>query len=443
MASPNGEKKELCPDGSSESLDQGVSNSKTAGSDHSLSTLSTHDECFHSQQFSQLSLNKMENYFLKGQLTDVTLIAAIFGEDNSKVEVVLQDVDGDAIMALVQINCYTLVAVLNYNEDTRETLLATACLLQFNDVGTFHGKVIRNQEFLMLSRLMKLRKLLASDDLNVAFYLNLGATSIEKYDLRTNSWSNVANMSARRLQFGVAVMDEKLYVVGGRDGLKTLNTVECYDLKARTWSNLHPMSTHRHGLGANVANMSARRLQFGVAVMDEKLCVVGGRDGLKTLNTVECYDLKARTWSNLPPMSTHRHGLGVGVLEGPLYAVGGHDGWSYLNTVERWDPQARQWSFVAPMSTPRSTVGVAVLNNKYDPKTDTWTIIASMSIGRDALGVCLLGDLLFAVGGFDGQHCLKVVEAYDPQTNEWQQMAPLSTGRACACLVVIKNTHPS
>ncbi|GLG96222.1 Kelch-like protein 5 [Gryllus bimaculatus] len=382
MASPNGEKKELCPDGSSESLDQGVSNSKTAGSDHSLSTLSTHDECFHSQQFSQLSLNKMENYFLKGQLTDVTLIAAIFGEDNSKVEVVLQDVDGDAIMALVQINCYTLVAVLNYNEDTRETLLATACLLQFNDVGTFHGKVIRNQEFLMLSRLMKLRKLLASDDLNVAFYLNLGATSIEKYDLRTNSWSNVANMSARRLQFGVAVMDEKLYVVGGRDGLKTLNTVECYDLKARTWSNLHPMSTHRHGLG-------------------------------------------------------------VGVLEGPLYAVGGHDGWSYLNTVERWDPQARQWSFVAPMSTPRSTVGVAVLNNKYDPKTDTWTIIASMSIGRDALGVCLLGDLLFAVGGFDGQHCLKVVEAYDPQTNEWQQMAPLSTGRACACLVVIKNTHPS
>ncbi|GLG96219.1 Kelch-like protein diablo [Gryllus bimaculatus] len=416
MASPNGEKKELCPDGSSESLDQGVSNSKTAGSDHSLSTLSTHDECFHSQQFSQLSLNKMENYFLKGQLTDVTLIADKF-----------------LLIAVLSAGFWKIFLQLCFTSNLRRRQLK----------GTFHGKVIRNQEFLMLSRLMKLRKLLASDDLNVAFYLNLGATSIEKYDLRTNSWSNVANMSARRLQFGVAVMDEKLYVVGGRDGLKTLNTVECYDLKARTWSNLHPMSTHRHGLGANVANMSARRLQFGVAVMDEKLCVVGGRDGLKTLNTVECYDLKARTWSNLPPMSTHRHGLGVGVLEGPLYAVGGHDGWSYLNTVERWDPQARQWSFVAPMSTPRSTVGVAVLNNKYDPKTDTWTIIASMSIGRDALGVCLLGDLLFAVGGFDGQHCLKVVEAYDPQTNEWQQMAPLSTGRACACLVVIKNTHPS
>lgn len=39
-----------------------------------------------------------------------------------------------------------------------------------------------------------------------------GATSIEKYDLRTNGWTQVANMNGRRLQFGVAVIDDKLYV---------------------------------------------------------------------------------------------------------------------------------------------------------------------------------------------------------------------------------------
>lgn len=142
-----------------------------------------------------------------------------------------------------------------------------------------------------------------------------------------------------------------------------------------------------------MGSMTGRRLQFGVAVLDNKLYVVGGRDGLKTLNLVECYDTKTKLWTLMPPMSTHRHGLGedfflmdvtvfqqfeslariflflfcvgVGVLEGPMYAVGGHDGWSYLNTVERWDPQARQWSYVAPMSTQRSTVGVCVLNNRF------------------------------------------------------------------------------
>lgn len=57
--------------------------------------------------------------------------------------------------------------------------------------------------------------------------------------------------------------------------------------------------------------MTSRRLQFGAAVIDNKLYVVGGRDGLKTLNIVECYDFKTKTWTGMPSMSTHRHGLGI------------------------------------------------------------------------------------------------------------------------------------
>ena len=53
-----------------------------------------------------------------------------------------------------------------------------------------------------------------------------GPTSVDKFCLRTNSWSSpTASMTGRRLQFGVAVVDNKIYVVGGRDGLKTLSTV--------------------------------------------------------------------------------------------------------------------------------------------------------------------------------------------------------------------------
>lgn len=80
--------------------------------------------------------------------------------------------------------------------------------------------------------------------------LHLGSTTIEKYDLRTNKWIQVGIMNGRRLQFGVAVIDNKLYVVGGRDGLKTSNMVECYNPITKVWSTMPPMSTHRHGLGA-------------------------------------------------------------------------------------------------------------------------------------------------------------------------------------------------
>lgn len=59
---------------------------------------------------------------------------------------------------------------------------------------------------------------------------------------------------------------------------------------------------------------------------------------------------------------------------------------------------------------------------RYDPKTDMWTTVSSLSVSRDAVGVCLLGDRLYAVGGYDGQSYLNTVESYDAQNNEWMEV---------------------
>ena len=101
---------------------------------------------------------------------------------------------------------------------------------------------------------------------------NKGATSIEKYDPRTDAWQQVslnvsgilsqiptlqvASMNVRRLQFGVAVVEGKLFVVGGRDGLKTLDTVESYDPVSRMWSAASPMITHRSYYTASLSQLS-------------------------------------------------------------------------------------------------------------------------------------------------------------------------------------------
>lgn len=51
-----------------------------------------------------------------------------------------------------------------------------------------------------------------------------------------------------------------------------------------------------------------------------------------------------------------------------------------------------------------------------------WTTVSSLSVPRDAVGVCLLGDKLYAVGGYDGQSYLNTVESYDAQNNEWTEV---------------------
>lgn len=48
--------------------------------------------------------------------------------------------------------------------------------------------------------------------------------------------------------------------------------------------------------------------------------------------------------------------------------------------------------------------------------------MASLSVSRDGVGVCLLGDRLYAVGGYDGQSYLHTVESYDAQNNEWTEV---------------------
>ncbi|XP_062959225.1 kelch-like protein 1 isoform X2 [Cynocephalus volans] len=277
---------------------------------------------------------------------------------------------------------------------------------------------------------------------------NKGATTIEKYDLRTNLWIQAGMMNGRRLQFGVAVIDDKLFVIGGRDGLKTLNTVECYNPKTKTWTVLPPMSTHRHGLG--------------VTVLEGPIYAVGGHDGWSYLNTVERWDPQSQQWTFVASMSIARSTVGVAALNGKLYSVGGRDGSSCLSSMEYYDPHTNKWNMCAPMCKRRGGVGVATCDGflyavgghdapasnhcsrlldyveRYDPKTDTWTMVAPLSMPRDAVGVCLLGDRLYAVGGYDGQTYLNTMESYDPQTNEWTQMASLNIGRAGACVVVIK-----
>ncbi len=114
-----------------------------------------------------------------------------------------------------------------------------------------------------------------------------------------------------------------LFVVGGMESSSNKGTVEFFNARRNQWSlmlNSQP---------------SCKRLQFGCAILNAKIYIVGGRNGLRTLNSVDCFNPLTNNWEACVPMCSYRHGVGVGVMSGPMYAVGGHDGWSYLSSVER------------------------------------------------------------------------------------------------------------
>ena len=155
-------------------------------------------------------------------------------------------------------------------------------------------------------------------------------------------------MAAARAVVGVAVLDGKLYAVGGY-GAGNLSSVERYDPATNAWEAVAPMAT-------------ARR-HHAVAVLDGKLYAVGGYSN-GFLSSVERYDSAENVWEAVAPMAEARRAHAVAVLDGKLYAVGGFaiGGYNghFLTSVERYDPATNAWEAAAPLTTARSFHGITV-----------------------------------------------------------------------------------
>lgn len=97
-----------------------------------------------------------------------------------------------------------------------------------------------------------------------------------------------------------------------------------------------------------MAPLITARRGCGVVVFKEKLYVIGGHDGSRSLASVEIYDHQAKQWCSGPPLTTCRANVGVAVVGNRLYACGGFTGKSFSNTVEFLDDTSEEWtSFVS------------------------------------------------------------------------------------------------
>ena len=95
-----------------------------------------------------------------------------------------------------------------------------------------------------------------------------------------------------------------------------------------------------------------------------------------------------------------------------IFVGGGNYGISYLDTVEM-----------------------------YDARKGAWRMLPSLNIKRNGASLALVGDALYAVGGFDGEsECLSVTEKLDlskPISSQPWQVNPC----VCVCVFLRAHTH--
>eukprot|EP01062_Namystynia_karyoxenos_P050615 TRINITY_DN3940_c0_g2_i1.p1 TRINITY_DN3940_c0_g2~~TRINITY_DN3940_c0_g2_i1.p1 ORF type:complete len:496 (+),score=160.55 TRINITY_DN3940_c0_g2_i1:83-1570(+) len=247
-----------------------------------------------------------------------------------------------------------------------------------------------------------------------------------------------------------------LYVVGGINHsqtetarAQTLGTVVKFSPLQRSW--------------ATSCSMSVERYHCGTALVDRKIYVVGGRNATQRLSSAEVYDPAVNEWRDLPPMRSVRSAPACAVHRGYLYVFGGFDGETEFSSVERFSPHLNQWTppdVLKPMPYEACELGAASLGERvyviggtqsrhspeekvlaivqeYDPAVNEWTVLPHMRTKRMCPAAVAYQGRLWVMGGSDGHTALNTVECYNPKTGGWEDGPPLHVSRSNATAAVM------
>jgi non-specific serine/threonine protein kinase len=271
---------------------------------------------------------------------------------------------------------------------------------------------------------------------------------------KPTDWRALKDAPTARQQFGVAVADGSVWVIGGITDAASTTSVERYDAQHDQWSKGPdlPLPLHHQmavTFGGHVVMMGGwlpqgealnavtsdrvfelrgnkwnelpklprPRAAGAAAVVGDKIVVFGGQASGKLVPETDVFD--GKTWSAGPALLTARDHLG-GASDGKyIYALGGRElsPDKNVDAVERFDPAANKWEAIAPLPASRGDVAAALIAGRIfvlggetstqvfpttealDLRSVTWGPAPAMPTARHGLGVAAVGATLYTFGG--------------------------------------------
>lgn len=256
----------------------------------------------------------------------------------------------------------------------------------------------------------------------------------EKYDPLTNQWTIKASMPTKRASFATAVVDSKIFCIGGATGLEdgqvmVSNVNEVYDPTTDTWTTKTNMPTPRAGVTAQT--------------VDGKIYVFGGNSTI-----TEVYDPASDSWTTKASMP---YPLGFRMLwscssaklDDKVHVFGACP---YSVSHQVYDPATDKWTIEKPivqgylLASAASTGSLGCIwvfgvdstwwdngppsfsSLTWDSKTGCWRVSSLMLTPRVNAAVATIGDTVYVIGGSivmieNNAHPTTIVEAYSPQND--------------------------
>jgi N-acetylneuraminic acid mutarotase len=218
----------------------------------------------------------------------------------------------------------------------------------------------------------------------------------------TMAWATLPHPPTNRAGCSTAVHNNRLYAIGGSNGLDCLASVDVFNLTTLSWSEMP-------------SRMTCPRSLTAVTIFDNNLIIIGGiNSSHKVQASVECCNLRTLTWRQLPEMTTNRARCSAvtNVSNNSVIILGGHNEKNnQLACGEIFSFDTGTWSpFPVPMQQPRRSFGMAIERNS-----------------------------LFVVGGIKANSNSTLAEVFDMSKGEWSTLPaaqlPVAFFHSCAAAI--------
>ncbi|XP_076154379.1 kelch repeat and BTB domain-containing protein 13-like [Alosa pseudoharengus] len=180
----------------------------------------------------------------------------------------------------------------------------------------------------------------------------------------------------------------------------------------------------------------------GVAVLDGRLYVIGGVVGVSKVSVDAgfCYDPLTNSWTDIPGPAQSRYDFTLLGLEGKLYAIGGEHARQIMSSAETFDVASGTWSFIKHTPRPIAGAAGAVCRRRifvcfwkppdisdiyeYVPAEDVWTLVTTM-VHHQSYGHCMVAhrDNLYVMRNGHGDDFLRcLIDCYNITTGQWSTL---------------------
>src|SRR6202140_3917207 len=244
---------------------------------------------------------------------------------------------------------------------------------------------------------------------------------VYEYDPVTDAWTSKKPMPLPSHHLALAEYNGKIYSFGGFElpasgeiAWEPIDNSWEYDPANDTWKPLKPMPSKRGGGAAAVVNGKIYVIGgAGVHPGSKNAPLLLGSNGTphRSVGTVEEYDVASDTWRERSSMPTARNHFVVAAVNGKIYAIGGRLASAFVSlgsatdVVEEYDPAADMWGVPrARMSTQRASMVWGVYRGRvyvvggemqssqmtatfrtveaYEPEANQWFVLPSVPLGR-------------------------------------------------------------